>query len=154
MIVNSLQVFLQFLKIGQRIMAIDYGTKKIGIAFSTCNHTIAMPFKVVNTSSIIIQLEYINIFLRDNNVCAIVVGMPINMDGTKNAQTTIVENFVQKLAKNTNLPIFLQDERLTSKAANNFLKIFSVKRKKRHKLDDLVSASMILETVLISIVNK
>jgi putative Holliday junction resolvase len=70
------------------------------------------------------------------------------MDGTKSEQTTIVEKFAEKLEKRTNLPIFFQDERLTSRAADNLLKSFGIKRKNRNESDDLTAASMILETTL------
>ena len=72
------------------------------------------------------------------------------MNGTKSEQTLIVENFANKLTKRTELPIFFQDERLTSKAANNLLKDFGLKRKNRNSIDDLAAASMILETALTS----
>ena len=70
------------------------------------------------------------------------------MDGTKSDQTIIVEKFAEKLEKRTNLPIFFQDERLTSRAADNLLKSFGIKRKNRNENDDLAAASMILETTL------
>ena len=82
------------------------------------------------------------------NICAIVVGLPVNMDGTNSEQTKIVVNFVNKLAKKTNLPIYLQDERLTSKAADSLLRNMGFNRKQRNERDDMAAASMILETTL------
>lgn len=86
--------------------------------------------------------------LQEKNISAIVIGLPINMDGTKSEQTILTEKFAEKLEKRSNLPIFLQDERLTSKAADNLLKGFGLKRKDRNNQDDLAAASLILETVL------
>ncbi|MCC8468214.1 MAG: Holliday junction resolvase RuvX, partial [Rickettsia endosymbiont of Eriopis connexa] len=84
-------------------------------------------------------------------VCGVVVGLPIDMNGAVTEQTNIVMKFAEELTKSINLPIYLQDERLTTKAANNFLKSFGVKRKDRNNNDDALAASMILETVLDSI---
>ena len=70
------------------------------------------------------------------------------MDGTESEQTKIVINFVGKLAKKTNLPIYLQDERLTSKAADSLLRNMGFNRKQRNERDDMAAASMILETTL------
>ena len=76
------------------------------------------------------------------------MGLPVNMDGTNSEQTKIVVNFVNKLAKKTNLPIYLQDERLTSKAADSLLRNMGFNRKQRNERDDMAAASMILETTL------
>ena len=75
------------------------------------------------------------------------------MDGSQSSQTEIVLKFVAKLAARTNIPIFLQDERMTSKAADNFLKLLGSNRKKRNDSDDAVAAALILETVLQSVIN-
>ena len=90
-------------------------------------------------------------FIVKNNICAIVVGLPVNMDGTSSSQAKIVTSFVNKLAKETNLPIYLQDERLTSKAADNMLKDMGFNRRQRNERDDMAAASLILETVLESV---
>ena len=73
------------------------------------------------------------------------------MDGTSSSQAKIVTSFVNKLAKETNLPIYLQDERLTSRAADNMLKNMGFNRRQRNERDDMAAASLILETVLESV---
>lgn len=153
MILTSLQEFYIFFKIGNPIIAIDYGRKKIGVAISSPDHSVPMPLKIIISNSIKEQLEKIAFILTEKKVCGIVLGLPINMNGSKSEQTLLVEEFANKLAQTTNIPIFLQDERLTSKAANNFIKEFGFNRKKRNQLDDLVAASMILETTLLSAKN-
>jgi putative Holliday junction resolvase len=74
--------------------------------------------------------------------------MPFNMDGTSSLQTQIVQKFATSMEEKTDLPIFLQDERLTSRAADSFLKSFGQSRKTRNNNDDSVAASMILESTL------
>jgi putative Holliday junction resolvase len=148
MIINSLQEFYKFFQINKPILSIDYGIKKIGIAISTPDHKMALPLTILIGDSEKKKLQEIVAILKEKNACAIVVGLPINMNGTSSEQTLIVEKFAGKLEKRTNLPIFLQDERLTSKAADNLLKDFGLKRKSRNNQDDLAASSMILETVL------
>ncbi len=153
MIINSPQEFCQFFHKGKPIVSIDYGFKKLGLAISTPDHHLPMPLKIIEHESDKKKITEIISILKEKNICAIVIGLPINMDGTKSDQTVTVENFANKLTKRTELPIFFQDERLTSKAANNLLKDFGLKRKNRNAIDDLAAASMILETTLNS-VNK
>lgn len=148
MIIETIQEFCTFFKERQPIISIDYGQKKIGLAISTPDHKMALPFQLICDDSEKKKLSQIIEIARDKNACAIVLGLPLNMNGTKSEQTIIVEKFAEKLEKRTNLPIFLQDERLTSKAADNLLKSFGIKRKIRNTNDDLTAASLILETTL------
>jgi putative Holliday junction resolvase len=153
MIINSLQEFCQFFQKGKPIISIDYGLKKLGLAISTPDHHLPMPLRIIENESDRKKITDVISILKENNICAIVIGLPINMNGTKSEQTLIVEQFATKLTKRTELPIFFQDERLTSKAANNLLKDFGLKRKNRNSIDDLAAASMILETTLDSAKN-
>jgi len=148
MIIDTLQEFCTFFKERQPLISIDYGQKKIGLAISTPDHKMSLPLQLLSGDSEKKKLNQIAEIAKDKNACAIVIGLPLNMDGTKSEQTTIVEKFAEKLEKRTNLPIFFQDERLTSRAADNLLKSFGVKRKNRNESDDLTAASMILETTL------
>ena len=148
MIVTSIQEFYQKFKKDMPIMAIDYGKKKSGIALSTPDHKMPMPHSIIEKESDKKKITEILEIISQKNACAIVVGLPINMDGTDSAQTNLVYEFTEKLSRRTNLPIFMQDERLTSKAADSFLQDFGLNRKQRNNSDDLAAASMILETAL------
>lgn len=148
MIVNTLQEFYCFFKKGKIILAIDYGSRKIGLALSDPNFTLSMPYKLLNDESEKNKVSQIINIINEKNVCAVVIGMPFNMDGTHSSQHPIIMKFTNKILGQINIPIFFQDERLTSKNANNFLKSFNIKRKDRNKFDDLTAASMILETIL------
>ncbi|ABV73695.1 Holliday junction resolvase-like protein [Rickettsia canadensis str. McKiel] len=151
MIIKNLQEFYRLLIPNTQLIAIDYGSKKLGIAMSNGERSIAMP---LNTITVVNKTAVINSVLSiiaKYKICGVVIGLPIDMSGVVTQQTNIVMKFAEELAKYTNLPIYLQDERLTTKAANNFLKSFGVKRKDRNNNDDAVAASMILETVLDSI---
>ncbi len=148
MVIESINEFYSLLNKDQAILAIDYGSKKIGTAISTPDHKMAMPYSIITLDKEHEKINKINDIITQNNICAIVIGLPLNMDGSTSAQTNIVKKFVDKIAKKLQLPIFLQDERLTSKAANNLLKIMGLNRKQRNQKDDMTAASLILETTL------
>ncbi|WP_064429045.1 Holliday junction resolvase RuvX [Rickettsia sp. Tenjiku01] len=153
MIINNLQEFYQLLIPNAPLIAIDYGSKKLGIALSNQERSIAMPFNTITEINKKIVITALLNIIAQYKVCGVIIGLPIDMSGAVTEQTNIVMKFAEELAKSINLPIYLQDERLTTKAANNFLKSFGVKRKDRNNNDDAVAASMILETVLDSIKN-
>lgn len=148
MIVNSLQEFSEVLKSNRPIIAIDYGEKKTGIAISNQERTLSMPIKTIyevqEQKKIVSILDLITAY----SACAIVVGLPMHMNGQISSQAELVLKFVDKLIASSELPIYLQDERLTSKAADNLLKSLGMKRKERNDRDDSLAASMLLETVL------
>ncbi len=151
MITSNLLEFYQILKINQPIIAIDHGIKKLGIAISNNEKTIALPLVVMRHIEDKHKIQDIMDLILKYSATGIVIGLPINMNGTTSTQSIIVEKFARSLERLTDLPIFLQDERMSSKAADNFLKSFGVKRKNRNENDDAVAASMILETVLESL---
>ncbi|MDC0864477.1 Holliday junction resolvase RuvX [Rickettsiaceae bacterium] len=148
MIINTVQEFYKFFTKGKPIISIDYGKRKIGIAISDPNHNISMPLCLIDTSSEKKQLQQIIDLIKKHDACTVVMGMPINMDGTQSDQTLAILKFADRLSTHINIPIFMQDERLTSKAADNLLKSLDLKRKQRNQKDDIIAASMILETVL------
>ncbi|XVN43184.1 MAG: Holliday junction resolvase RuvX [Candidatus Rickettsia vulgarisii] len=151
MIIDTLEKFSELLQPNKPIIAIDYGARKIGVAISNPEHTIAMPIKTINTPEEKEKIKEILNLIEAYSACAIVVGLPISMNGETSNQTTILLKFTEHLSLATNLSIYLQDERLTSKAADSLLKSFGLNRKQRNNQDDSIAASMILETTLNSI---
>lgn len=151
MIIDTLQEFCKFFLPEKTIMSIDYGSKKLGVALSALNHSMCMPYKLIIQINDNDKISELLDIIKVKNICAIIIGLPVNMDGTNSEQTNITLKFADQLAAKTDLPIFMQDERLTSKLANNLLKSFGLKRKKRTTQDDLTAASLILETTLESV---
>jgi len=143
MITKDIQEFC--LKLGSVgvILAIDFGTKKLGLAISDPSRIMAMPLSVIPA-----EISQLKAIIEQRKPAGIVMGLPINMDGTSGAQAALVEKFAQKLFGLCELPILLQDERLTTRAASNALKILGLNRKLRDSRDDQVAACMILETAL------
>lgn len=151
MIINTIEEFCTHLKLGASLLAIDYGKKKVGIAISTPDHAVSLPLKIIKEESEKKKINAIIEIIKERKVCALIMGLPLNMDGTKSEQSLAVEEFANKLIGRIDLPMFFQDERLSSKAADSFLKSFGMKRKERNQKDDLTASSMILETVLMRI---
>ncbi|KJV57544.1 hypothetical protein OCHUTO_0054 [Orientia chuto str. Dubai] len=148
MIIDNIIKFLEAVDSKKQILGIDFGEKKIGVAISNVEHTVAMPLETIFVTQQQNNFDKIQELANTNNIGAIVIGLPFKLNGIATPQTHKVEIFANKLADKLLLPIFLYDERLTSKAANNLLKIQNIKRKIRNALDDRVAASIILEGVL------
>ena len=151
MIVSSLQEFSQLLKLNHPILAIDYGEKKTGIAISNQERTLSMPLKTIYEIQEKKKISAILDLISTYSACAIVVGLPVHMDGKTSDQASVVLKFIDKLTAFSAIPIYLQDERLTSKAADSLLKSLGMKRKERNDRDDSIAASMLLDTTLGSI---
>jgi putative Holliday junction resolvase len=153
MICKNIQELSNNIKANNPIIAIDYGFKKIGIAISNNIRTFAMPLEIIlnDKNNAKIAKSRIQKIIDQYLIGAIIIGLPINMNGTFSEQTEIVQKFAQNLSVEFQLPIFLQDERMTSKEANNLLKSFGIKRKLRNQNDDMVAATIILESVLESL---
>ena len=127
-------------------MAIDYGTKKLGLAISDPSRKMAVPLTIIDS-----EIQKLQSTILHHKPVGIVIGLPINMDGTAGAQADLVRKFAQKISGRFELPIFLQDERLTTKAASNALKMLGLNRKQRDSRDDQVAACMILDTVIVKL---
>ena len=140
MIIDTLEKFSKLLLPNKPIIAIDYGSQKTGIAISNPEHTIAMPIKTIHKMGEKEKIKEILALIETYSACAIVIGLPISMNGETSSQTIILLKFSEKLSAVTNLPIYLQDERLTSKVADSLLKSLGFNRKERNNKDDSIAA--------------
>jgi len=130
-----------------RILSVDYGRKRIGLAITDPGHIIAQPLEVVTQPGV----NRIKDIVKEFNVGKIVVGLPLNMDGTPGKDTPDVRNFVLKLTENlkdAHCEIELFDERLTTRQAERALIEANVSRKKRKEKIDRISACVLLESYL------
>lgn len=128
-----------------KIMALDVGTKRIGIALSDYLHVIATPYTTIPRTPEQDAIESILKIAKENNVKTIIVGLPINMDGTKGFQAQDCIDFSQKIC---GFDIMYEDERLTSEEAENRLRARKVDFRKNKGLVDMESAAVILEQYL------
>lgn len=150
MITKNLQQFYSSLPLQGPLLGIDFGTKKIGLAISSSNRNIAVPYIIITNDDKL--LFNINQLIEEKNICGIVIGLPVNMDGSSGEQAEKIIKFAEKLLY-LNLPIFLQDERRTSKASQALLSNMGYDRKKRDEIDDKYAACIILEAAIESFKN-
>jgi len=128
-----------------KVMALDVGTKRIGIALSDYLQVIATAHSTIPRQPEKDAIETITKLAKENRVEKIVVGSPINMDGTKGFQAQDCEDFAQKLL---GFDIIFEDERLTSEEAENRLRSRKIDFRKNKGLVDMESACVILEQYL------
>lgn len=131
-----------------RIMALDFGTRRIGIAISDELLLTAQGLNSLERKTLKDDLEEISRLANENNVEEIVVGLPLNMNGTYSAKTKEVVVFVDELSKAVTMSVKTWDERLTSMQAERILLEADASRAKRRKVTDKLAAQIILQSYL------
>jgi len=131
-----------------RIMGIDYGDARTGVAISDLRCSIVGTTTVIHSRRMDKTLEEICRIVAENDIGEIVVGLPKNMNGTEGPRAELCREFAGKLAEATGLPVKLWDERRTTVEAHNILNEHNYHGKKRKNTVDAVAASLILEGYL------
>ncbi len=131
-----------------RLMGLDLGDVRIGIALSDMLGIIATGKETYTRKDLAYDLNYLGKLIKDNNVSTVVVGLPINMDGSSGNRVEKTYEFCNELKKYTEAKIVYQDERLTSVAAEKMLISSNMRREKRKQVIDKVAATLILQTYL------
>jgi len=131
-----------------RVLAIDHGTKRMGIAVSDPSATIALPLEFIPAEPFKSFLTRFKEILREKEVEWIVIGMPRNMDGSYGPAAAKVQEFVAVLKEHVAIPIRTWDERLTSAQANRFLLQANVRRQDRKEKVDQAAAAILLQSFL------
>ena len=130
-----------------RILGIDYGDARIGVAISDPTRTIARPLEVIEPGKVD-PVERIAEIAKEYDVKLIILGLPKLMSGEEGEMAAKVREFMQKLRDRTNLEIRLVDERFTSKIAERELRKRKVKPSREKKKVDLYAASLLLQEYL------
>jgi putative Holliday junction resolvase len=130
------------------ILSLDYGEKRIGIAISDNKCSIALPSEVLERNKTNKDFLYIKDFIEKNDIQAVLIGIPYNMDGSEGRQCKIVKNFSKKLLEFINISIIYWDERLSTLAQEKILISKDVTRKKRKKVIDKLAAAYFLQSFL------
>ena len=128
-----------------RLLGIDPGNKNIGFAICDENKKVATPYKIIKKGKFAILLDEINLLIKENNIKGIVIGNPINMDGTMGQSSQSATDFAKNLSKNITLPITFWDERLSSEAAFKMTKDLNTNVSNKIKNLDKNSAAFILQ---------
>ena len=131
-----------------RIMALDYGDVRIGIALSDVTRFLASGYEYYTRVSLEKDCQHISEIVASNNVKVIVMGLPLNMDGSEGDRVKKTREFAEILSKYTDAKIEEFDERLTSVSAEKILISADVSRKKRKQVLDKLSATIILQDYL------
>lgn len=131
-----------------RILALDPGTKRIGVALSDELGWTAQPLETFERKSLNVDVAHINELVRRHDVREIVVGMPIQLNGRMGPAAQSVQQFLEALQAAVGVPVVAWDERLTTKAAEQMLIEADVSRKKRKGAVDRVAAALLLKSYL------
>ena len=134
-----------------RILALDHGTVRVGVAVSDELKIFAQPLEFIPASPFEACLARIQTILREKEVEMILVGMPRNMDGSYGPAAQKVREFVAALQQAVTVPIKTLDERLTSVQANRLLVQANVRREERKRKVDKMAAAILLQSYLDSV---
>ena len=128
-----------------RLLGIDPGKKNIGIAICDENQKVATPLKIINKGKFENILSEINTIISENSIKGIVVGNPINMDGSIGKSSQSASDFSKNLSKNITIPIAMWDERFSSEGSFKITKILNTNTSNKIKNLDKNSAAFILQ---------
>ena len=131
-----------------RLIGLDLGTKRIGIAICDELQSIATPFKTIQKDNFAKFLDELKFIIKENNIEGIIVGNPINMDGTMGPSAQSVSDVCANISKDIDIPLCLWDERLSTVGAFNLSSQLDIKVSKKIKKIDQNAAAFILQGVL------
>lgn len=131
-----------------RVMGIDYGDARTGVAFSDLLCSIVGTTTVIHSRNPEKTLDQLCQLMKEHEVGEIVMGLPKNMDGSEGPRAELCREFAKRLEEKTGLPVALWDERRTTVEAHNILSQHNYHGKKRKNTVDAVAASLILEGYL------
>jgi putative Holliday junction resolvase len=129
-----------------RIMAIDYGKKRVGLAITDPLGVISQPFLTLETKSRKELLKRLKFIIEQNSIGLVLVGNPLSHNGQATKMSREIAVFVNELKKTVSIDVYLWDERFTSKYATNVLKDMGLK-KKGSKIDQIAASLMLDEYI-------
>ena len=136
------------LKSGERLFGLDLGEKTIGIAMTDVLLTVATPLETIARKKFSIDAETLIALIKKHGVGGLVVGLPLNMNGTEGPSAQSARAFVRNFLAKHDLPILFWDERLSTAAVTRTLLEADLSRAKRKDVVDKMAASFILQSVL------
>ncbi|MGE4556685.1 MAG: Holliday junction resolvase RuvX [Desulfovibrionaceae bacterium] len=131
-----------------RTLGVDYGMKRVGLALSDSEGRLALPYRVIERTTREALFGVLAEIVKKEGVEAVVVGLPLSLDGEETLSSRQCRNFAASLARRTGLPVSLMDERLTSAEAERSLMQAGCNSRKRRKSLDAHAAALILRTHL------
>ena len=128
-----------------RLLGLDMGSKRIGVSICDEYQSIATPFKTINKINLNQLIDEIKIIVNENDIKGIIIGNPINMDGSEGPSSQSIKDTCRIISENLDLPISLWDERLSTVGAFNLSSQLDVNISKRVKNIDQNAATFILQ---------
>ena len=131
-----------------RLIGLDLGSKRIGVSICDEKQLIATPLKTINRNSLKDLIVELRLIIDENNIKGIIVGNPLNMDGSSGRSAQSVKDTTENIKKNLDIPICLWDERLSTVGAFNLSSQLDINVSKREKKIDQNAAAFILQGAL------
>ncbi len=128
-----------------RLIGLDLGSKRIGVSICDEKQLIATPLKTINRNTLSELISELKVIIDENNIKGIIIGNPLNMDGSSGRSAQSVKDTSQKIEENINIPICLWDERLSTVGAFNLSSQLDINVSKREKKIDENAAAFILQ---------
>ena len=144
----TINEFKNKLSSGSRLLGIDLGTKRIGIAISDYNQKIATPLQTLDKSKQVKLIDELETIITEYDIKGIIIGNPINMDGTYGKSSQSAKDTAINISNKINIPVSLWDERLSTVGAFNLSSELDVNVSKREKDIDKFAAAFILQGAL------
>ena len=128
-----------------RFIGLDLGSKRIGVSICDERQSIATPFKTINKTNTNELIDQLKVIIEENNIGGIIIGNPVNMDGSLGRSAQSVNDVASNISKSIDLPVILWDERLSTVGAFNLSSLLDVNVSKRVKTIDQNAAAFILQ---------
>ena len=128
-----------------RLIGLDLGSKRIGVSICDEKQLIATPLKTITRNTLSELIVELKVIIDENNIKGIIIGNPLNMDGSSGRSAQSVKDTSQKIEENINIPICLWDERLSTVGAFNLSSQLDINVSKREKKIDENAAAFILQ---------
>ena len=128
-----------------RFIGLDLGSKRIGVSICDERQSIATPFKTINKTNTNELIDQLNVIIKENNIGGIIIGNPVNMDGSLGRSAQSVNDVALNISKSIDLPVILWDERLSTVGAFNISSFLDINVSKRVKTIDQNAAAFILQ---------
>ncbi len=141
----SIDEFKSKIESNSRLLGIDPGSKNIGFAICDEMKIVATPLKIIKKSNFVSLVKEVNQIILDNDVKGIVIGNPLNMDGSLGKSSKLVLQFAENLSKNITIPITLWDERLSTEGSFKITKELGTNVSNRARKLDKNAAAFILQ---------
>ena len=128
-----------------RLIGLDLGSKRIGVSICDDKQLIATPLKTINRDSLKDLIDELRLIINENDIKGIIIGNPLNMDGSSGRSAQSVKDTTENIEKNLDIPICLWDERLSTVGAFNLSSQLDINVSKREKKIDENAAAFILQ---------